>query len=306
MGDDEKKSVLTPRQTWSPHTAALHRRRVAGGDKSKILGALGGLNLEDDEEDLFAKALEKSPGDKKNPRGGKDGARPKTTPKKNRSKRRTSPRRSMDAATAHTVAAEARKETMEELRASIEKHDPAIRAKLLKIVDPRTPMKDRLQIEVDMMKIPEERKVLSEFRYKADRKSINNKLLDSDAKDVEEFVKTMQEEEKRKGEEEAVFAKNRQERVEEEIAKQEREAKLARDVQVHKAKGIAMGAEELRKEAERTAEAAVRNKKKKVLKQEEKDKMIKDFLKGEGKYLTDVERELKIARMLNEAVGDGE
>lgn len=306
MGEDEKKSVLSPRQTWSPHTAALHRRRqMAGGTKAHILGSLGGLSLDDEgEEDLFAKALAGGGEKKSRPNKFAAGERPKGKPVKSRSRRKASPRRSVDAATARNMASEAKSEYIEDLRESIEKHDPAVQAKLRKIIDPRTTMKEKLQIELEMRNIPEERKILSEFKYKADRKSINVKLIENDAEDVAELVKALEEEEKRKTEEEKEFAKRRQERIEEEIAKQEREAKLARDVHVHKVKGIVEGAEELRKEAERTAKAALRNKEKKILAQEEKDRMIKNFLEGEGKYLTDVEKELRIARMLNEAVGD--
>lgn len=312
MGEDPDKrpSVLSPSQTWSPHTAALHRRRKIGEkSKNKVLGSLGTLNLDDDgDDDLFVKTLKpKKDVDLTAPESPQ---RRKNSNKKDASSKKPSSPGATKKAKDKLAAAEAakraeakKKETEEDLKKSIEKFSPEVRAKLFKIINPATPMKERLEIEVEMMKHPEERKILADFRYHAERKTFNIKILETEAQEVEQLATNLEEEAKRAAEEEKEFAKLRQQRVEEEIAKQEREAKLERDVQVHKAKGIVEGAEELRKEAERTAEAALRNKEKKVMAEKEKEQMIQDFINGEGKYMTDVERELRIARMLNEEVG---
>ena len=275
MGDDGDKTPLTPSKGWSPHTAALYRRRKVGEkSKNKVLGSLGGLNLEDEDDDLFLKSPTKSP-------------------TKSPNKRTTKP------ALRQPKFGLGKEDGDEELRLMLEKVTPSVRSKLAKVFNQATPMKDRLSLEVEMMKDPDERKILADFRYKADRKMFNMKILESETAQQELLEKNLSEEAKRRAEEEREFAKKRQERLEEENAKKQRELQLERDAKVHTAKTVAMGAEELRKDAERTAEAAARNKAKKDQEEREREARIKAFLEGEGKTMTDVERELKLARMLN-------
>ncbi len=270
---DSGKSPLSPSQTWSPHTAALHRRRKMGEkSKTKVLGSLGGLDLNDDDDDMFLKkASSKSP--------------VKKSTKASIASSRLGSLKDID--------------PDKELRESLEKVTPEVRSKLAKVFNKNTPMKERLQLEVDMMKDDDERKILAEFRYKVERKNFNVKILESEEAQQDLLAQNLAEEAKRQAEEDKEFAKRRQERIEEEIAKKEREAEIERQVKMHKARNIAMGAEELRKEAEKTAEAALRNKKKKEQAEKEREERIQEFINGEGKHMTDVERELKIARLIN-------
>lgn len=236
---------------------------------------MGGLDLNDDDDDIFLK-------------------KPSTT-----SPVKPKPRHSTAAGTANRRGSLLDVDPDKELRESLQNVTPEIRSKLAKVFNKNTPMKERLQIEVDMMKDVDERKILAEFRYKVERKNFNVKILESEDAQQELLARNLAEEAKRKAQEDEEFAKRRQQKLEEEIAKREREAEIERQVKIHKAKNIAMGAEELRREAERTAEAVIRNRKKKEQALKEREEKIQAFLKGEGKNMTDVERELKIARMLN-------
>lgn len=235
--------------------------------------------MDDDDDDLFLKSPTKSP--TKSPCGG-GSTRRNRKPTLNKAK-----------------LGIGKGDGDEELRQMLEKVSPEVRSKLAKIFNKQTPMKERLQLEVEMMKDPEERKTLADFRYKAERKMFNMKILESEAAQQELLEKNLSEEAKRRAAEELEFAKKRQERMKEEKAKKEREDQLEHEVKVHAAKTVAMGAEELRRDAEKTAEAAARNKAKREQEEQEREERIQAFLNGEGKSMTDVERELKLARMLN-------
>lgn len=279
---EEGKSPLTPSKVWSPHSAALHRRRKVGEKgKNAVLGSLGGLDLDDD-DDMFEKMM-KSPS--KSPSGKSPGKSP------GRNKKRLS---------AKDLAASKEQDVDDELRKSLEGLSDELKGKLAKVLNKNTPMKERLELEVQMMKDPKERKTLADFKYKYDRKNFNLKIFETELDKQEQLEKNLDEEAKRAKEEQAEFAKRRQERIEEEIAKKEREAQLLREIQVHKAKNNAQLAEELRKEAEKTNEGAIRNKERKEREAREREERIQNFINGEGQLMTDVERELKLARMLND------
>lgn len=282
----DEKAPLSPSKVWSPHGAALHRRRKVG-EKSKksVLGSLGALDLGDEDDDMFMKQATGTSG---------GGGSAKNSPGKKSGKK------SVSSKSGTKMVQSKKAEVDDELRESLEGVSPSVRAKLKKVLDKTTPMKERLELEVQMMKDPDERKILADFKYKFERKNLNMKIFENEVQAQDQLDKSLKEEAKRAKAEQKEFSKRRQERLDEERAKKEREAKLERDVNVHKAKAVAQGAEELRMEAEKTAEAAARNQARKEREAREKEKRIQDFLNGEGKRMTDVERELKLARMLND------
>lgn len=195
-----------------------------------------------------------------------------------------------------------KQEADEDLKKSLAECTPKVRAKLAKVFDPKTPMKERLQVEVNMMKIPDEQKILADLRYKVKRKSVNVRYLENLASNEDYLQKTFAEEEVRAREEEKELARLRQERIDEENAQKERERRLCRELDILKKKEIAEGAEELRKEAEKMARAVVKNHNKKIKKKRQKERMIQEFKEGIGKDMTEVNLELAIARLLNEEV----
>lgn len=286
---EDAKSPLSPTKVWSPHSAALHRRRKVGeNSKGKILDSLGGLDLDDNDDDYLkfsnSDGAIKYDNTKRSPGSGRSPGRRTAKPKLTASLRQSVSKK---------------EEADKELKESLAKVSPEIRAKLAKVFNKKTPMKERLQIEVDMMKNTDERKILADFKWKVDRKQFNINILESIESQQELLDRNLAEEAKRAKVEQSELQKKRQEKIEEEISKKERELEIERQVKIHKAKNIAMGAEELRKEAEKTAEAALRNKKKKEKQARDREAKIQAFLNGPGKHMTDVERELKVARMIN-------
>ena len=100
-------------------------------------------------------------------------------------------------------------EVDQELRESLEGVSPSVRAKLKKVLDKTTPMKERLELEVQMMKIPDERKILADFKYKFERKDLNMKIFESEMKQQEQLEGFLGEEAVRAKAEEEEFAKKR-------------------------------------------------------------------------------------------------
>lgn len=297
------KSPLTPSRLWSPHSAALHRRRQLGDDsKSRIISSLTNLNFDDDDDD----------NDKDHGAGNNNHNNSSSIINNNnssgtdtfqkfspgKSPGRKSNSRSLTASVKDSL--NKKYDAEKELQESLAKLSPQVREKLAKIFNKATPMKERIQIEIEMMKHPEEGPILSDFKWKVERKQFNIQILESIESQQELLDRNLAEEAKRAKKEQMELAKKRQEKIEEEIAQKERELEIERQVKIHKAKNIAMGAEELRKDAEKSAEAAIRNKKKKDQLAKEREEKIQAFLNGPGKQMTHVERELKIARMMND------
>jgi hypothetical protein len=275
------------------------RRKVGEKSRDSVLGSLGDLDLDADDDDMF---FEKVRSRSKSP-GPKDSKSRSKSPKLKKGRKPAGDAGKSSAKSANKRGSVKRASLVDndnELRTSLQGLSPDLRAKLKTVLDKEVPMKERLELEVKMMKNPDERKILADFKYKFERKNFNLKIFEAEVEKEEELEKNLEEEAKRSEVEEKEFAKRRQERLDEENAKKERDAKLKRDVKVHKAKGVAEGAEELRKEAEKTIEAAVRNKEKKERAEREREQRIQDFINGEGKDMTHVNRELVIARMLND------
>jgi hypothetical protein len=294
---DDGKSPLSPTRVWSPHSAALHRRRKMGeNSRSKILTTLSGLSLSDDNEDD-----DNANDDNYYQFSSSDGAMKYDVNNSKSPGRSPGGRRSKLNLTVSLKESLTKKQEADaELQESLKNVSPEVRAKLAKVFNKKkTPMRERLQIEVDMMKNVDERKILADFKWKVERKQFNISILESIEAQQELLDRNLAEEAKRAKEEQKEMSKKRQERIEEEIAKKERELHVERTAKIHQAKNIAMGAEELRKEAEKTTEAAVRNKKKKDQKVLDREAKIQAFKDGPGRNMTHVQRELKIARMLN-------
>jgi len=293
----EKESPDTPSRVWSPHSAALHRRRKIGeNSKDKILGSFSNLDLlsSDDDDDGFDNSQDEagfSSSDSFLKYGGNQ------SPGRSPGSRR-SVKTGLTSSLRESVSK--KQEAERELQESLRKLTPEIRAKLAKVFNKEgTPMKERLQIEVDMMRNEEERKTLADFKWKVERRLFNISILESIEAQQELIDRNLAEEAKRAKKEQKEMTKKRQEKIEEEIARKERELDVERQAKLHKAKVIATDAEAHRKDAERTADAALRNKQKKERSIQDREDRIQAFKDGPGKYMSDVEYELKLARMLN-------
>ena len=69
-------------------------------------------------------------------------------------------------------------------------------------------MKERLELEVKMMKDPDERKILADFKYKFERKNFNIKIFETETDKQEQLEKNLEEEAKRAKEEQAQAEKD--------------------------------------------------------------------------------------------------
>jgi hypothetical protein len=167
-----------------------------------------------------------------------------------------------------------------------------VQRKLAIITDPATPMKERLGIEVEMMKNPKEKSYLSEFRHDFDRKKY---LTAKEVKHKEEegqLKKNLREEAKRAAQEQQEFSKARLAEVEEEMARQDREMKMNKDVDLHRRKVVAKDSEQLRKNAENVVAKVAEKKAREKLEEQERQARINEFRSKEGAKMAHVNRVL--------------
>lgn len=274
--------MASPKRGWSPHSAALKRRqRKSSADASKILGALGNLDIDDndDEIDYLKIALDKDKG--KPLRRGKRKDKSKSPAKK----RSVSP----------TDALRLNKKLIEEQGDDIiaqEDIPPAIAEKLAIIADPESNMRDRIALEVEMRKNPEEEPYLAKFRDKFDRKKF---LKAKEAKDKEEekqMEKFFTEEEIRHQKEEEERARAKQAELDAIREAEEREQRMKEEVRLHRARVLAEGSEEARKNAEKMLIGVTEKLALNEMEEKEREARIEEFMETEGKHLTHVEKEL--------------
>ncbi|CAJ1938924.1 unnamed protein product [Cylindrotheca closterium] len=278
-------STGSPKRGWSPHSAALKRRqRKSSADASKILGALGNLDIASDDEDidLFKMAMEK---DKDKPL--RKGRRKGSSPAKKRS---MSPRNKLLE----------NKKLAEKNGGQVplqEDIPPAIAEKLAIISDPETDIKERIKLEVEMRKNPEEEEYLAIFRTKFDRKKFLSVKEQKDKEEQEQLQKNLKEEELRKKQEEEEFARARQAELDAQREKEEREERMKEEVRLHRAKVLVQDSEEVRKNAEKMLVGVIEKMALNEMEEKERQARIEEFLQKEGADLTHVEKELAKALM---------
>mmetsp|Transcript_40161 Transcript_40161/g.96900 ORF Transcript_40161/g.96900 Transcript_40161/m.96900 type:complete len:288 (-) Transcript_40161:185-1048(-) len=273
---------------WSPHSAALKRRqRKSSADASKILGALGSLNISDDDDeiDYLKLALEK---DKDKPlRKGKRKGKSKSPAKK----RSLSP----------TDKLRENKKLVEknggDIVLSQDDIPPAIAEKLSIIADPDTKMRDRIALEVEMRKNPEEEPYLAQFKSKFDRKKFLKVKEQKDKEEEEQLKKNLEEEELRKIREQEDIAKAKLAEIEAQLAKEEREEKMKEEVRLHRAQVLVKDSEEVRKHAEQMLIGVTEKVALTEMEEKERKAKIEEFKKTEGAELSHVEIVLAEALM---------
>ena len=173
---------------WSPHSAALNRRRKGKAvDKSSIL-----VSLDDLGDDLPL------PGTSTR-RKGKKTATP-IIPSIAKGKGRLS---------------------QEDLPMEVQK-------KLSILTDPTTPLKEKIELEVEMRNNPDEEVFLAEFRNNFSNKLYLEKKQEMERLEQEQLNKNLKEEAERAAKEQEEFMKIRLAQVEEELQKQEREIQIER------------------------------------------------------------------------------
>jgi hypothetical protein len=273
---------VSPSRAWSPHTAALHRRRRMSEkkkDKEQVLDGVGGLNLDgEDEEEKEVKFKSRKE------RSSKDATEEATTRSKTKQDKQ-----------AAKLAQQ--KETDDVLQQLITKLDPETQAKVLKMLDPDTPMKERLGAEIEVMKHPDPqaRQIISDIRYRVDNKSFLVQKRSTQQEMDAQKAKNLSEEVIRAADLKKDLDARRKKRLDEKRAEKKREKKVEAEVRTHVAKSIAQDAVQLRQEVERTAVAAQESKNRKIRKEKEVQQAVQEFRETQGKHLTPTERVLKEA-----------
>jgi hypothetical protein len=182
--------------------------------------------------------------------------------------------------------------SMEKRRSSQEELPIEVQRKLALITDPATPMKERLEIEVEMMKNPKEKSYLSEFRHNFDRKKYVTAIEVKHKEEKQQFKKNQREETKRAAEEQEEFSKARLAEVEEEVARQDREMKMDKEVNLHRRKVLAKDTEQMRKNAENVVAKVAEKKARERLEEQERQARIHEFRRKEGAKMPHVNRVL--------------
>jgi hypothetical protein len=284
----------SPSRNWSPHTAALHRRRKfdQNTDKSKLKDVLGGLDLGDDDDVPIRPKSDSKLRSSRSKSPGKKVGTARTTRSKSPGGLKSRSRAGNSASSRLTV--DEKPNTTELTQADIPLE--TLR-KLCMITDPNAPLKEKVQMEVDMMRDPVEKRILVEFRHKFDRKAFLSTHAEQQRAEDARIRSNIQTEEQIEAEFKAQVAKKRQMEVEEEIRKAEREAKAVEDARKHALETVAKDMEGVRQQAEKTVAVASVSRLKKQKEQEELERQLKEFREGEGKNMHWAQRELKEARI---------
>jgi hypothetical protein len=295
---EDNKISVSPGHGWSPHTAALHRRRKfdAQTDRSKLHTSLGVLNLDDDDDILASPTKPKSDSKVGKTRSGSIRSK---SPGKNREKVRSSSTRSKSPgglksrSTTKPKSPTKPKSTKEVV--SQEDIPLRILEKLAILTDPDVPLKERCQVEVDMLKDPFEKKIMVDFRHTFDRKAFLSLKAEYEEKEQQRIHRDILTEEEKERQFKHYLAKKRQQAVEEEIAKAEREAKILEEARKHTVRSIAEGMEKVRRDAEKTVQVATESRLRRQEEQAALEEELEHFRRTEGKYMHDAQRALKEA-----------
>jgi hypothetical protein len=245
---------------WSPHMAALKRRREGRAKPDIDFSNL----LDDPDFELFGKAgaakLKAS-----------EGAAQKG---EFRNKRRESGEEAAGVATAK----------------SLKKLSAETAAMLAKLNDPSVPLKERVEIEIELLKNPETKGLVGNMRYKGALKSHLKEVEDEHKQEEEQLKKNLKEEAVRQAHED----EDNRLRLEE-----IRETKLAskqviRDIRKSMANSLIKDLENIRIQAEQTNAAVAENIVRKKEEEDERTEIKREVLADEK---NDVLRALKEAML---------
>ncbi|KAL3907610.1 MAG: hypothetical protein SGILL_008801 [Bacillariaceae sp.] len=317
MNSDEEKNKISvsPSHGWSPHTAALLRRRKFDQktDKSKLHSSLGVLNLDDDDDFEILPSKPKSAGalsgsSTKSRRGSRGSSTPSKTKSVPRSSHRskspsllrgsTKPSRSRSTNSKPSKLPKSPTKVKNPKEIITQDDIPLdILEKLAILTDETAPLKERCQLEVDMLKDPFQKQIMVDFRHTFDRKAFLSLKNDFELKEEAKMHRNYNTEQEKERVFRAEVQAKRQKEVEAEIAKAEREAKVADQARKHAVKSIAEGMEQVRKDAEKTVQVASVSRMKKKQEEQALQAELEHFRKTEGKYMHEAQRALKEARI---------
>jgi hypothetical protein len=295
---EDNKISLSPGHGWSPHTAALHRRRKfdAQTDRSKLYASLGVLNLNDNDDILASPVKPKSDSKVGKTRSGSIRSK---SPGKNSEKVRSGSMRckspgGLQSRPTTKPKSPSKPKSAKEI-VSQEDIPLHILEKLAILTDPDVPLKERCQVEVDMLKDPFEKMIMVDFRHTFDRKAFLSLKADYEEKEQQRINRDILTEEEKEREFKQYLANKRQQAIEEEIAQAERDAKMLEEARKHTIKSIAEGMEQVRKDAEKTVQVAAESRMRRQKEEATLEAELEHFRRTEGKDMHDAQRALKEA-----------
>jgi len=173
-----------------------------------------------------------------------------------------------------------------------------IQHKLMQITDPHLTIKDRVALEIEMMKNVEEKRILLKFKSNFDRKRFLESLSYEEQIKQDKIQADIRLEEEKEAEFVQALQEKRERERQEELDRKRREKQAEVDAQRYKAKIIARDMTYIKDAALEAATVSVdRNIREKQLEEEENRKRIEDFRQNEGKHMHDAQRALREAMM---------
>ena len=241
-----------------------------------MLAGVDGLNLEDDDDNNHS-----------------------PPPRKERSFRHTVKRTNSNNSHKRSPVKTTKQEVVSEdaLQRSIAKLDPEMQSQVNKMLDIDTPMKERLSVEIKLMKHPdpEVRQIISDIRYRIDNQSFLVQKR-STQQDMDAQLSKIMSQEAVRAAQESKDLKDKQTRIaQEKRAETKRDKELTLQIRTQTAKSIVEDAERLRQDLEVMRDGTKENKNRKIQQEKEVEQAIQDFRQKEGKHLTPTERVLKEA-----------
>lgn len=311
---------------WSPGQATLIRRKKIEGETSvddsfDDLNLSDLLNKADDEEVDYLKmslaAIDKSdnerpkrsgrrPTSSKSIDGSAGNPRVRRAPRKSYSTGNT--RLNVDAIRQRNKSSspsgprsrrKMKSKSMEKNRPrQLQKDLPLeIQKKLYRVTDPDLAIKERVELELEFMKgTPEEKRIYLEYRHHFDRQEFfDAKALGEQEKQDNIEANAREESMKEAKFQKKVERKRQKERQKEEEAR-ERERQAKCQAKIYASETIANTMTDIKKAALQAATVSVaRNQFEKKSYEEQRQKLVTDFRKNEGKDMPDVQRALKEA-----------
>jgi len=316
-------------RTWSPGQATLFRRKKIEGETT-VDDSLDDLDVTDilkggDDEEVDYLKLSLDAIEKSEKRSGRRPQKSRSIDRSASSSSQTrtrTPRKSYStgntrlrtpvARTNSSSRSNGTRPTRRMLKSkSLDKSKPELNQKdlpmeiqrrLYAVTDPDISIKEKVERELEFMKgTPEEKRIYLQYRHHFDRQE----FFDAQALEEQQKQDTIEanaREEKLKETEflKTVERKRQKERQKEEEAR-ERERKAYEQAKMHSVETIASAMSEIKNAALEAATVSVaRNQFQKKSYEEERRKRVEHFRRKEGKYMTDVERTLKEARIEQE------
>lgn len=309
----------SPGRAWSPGLEYLQRRRSRSIDAKKLLTMTKGFDLNNDDDcddvepDYLSSFVTTTPSKvnrgklkDQNNNNSRSDIRAKSSRAKSKERRRTSSGRGRSKSSARTSPPSTPPDghhrrsytsnvPQSPVGVALDEDPPLEIQKKLQVVfdEVNTPLRERLEREAEMLKVPEERRWLVHCRRQLKNQGTLAWMEYLDKTKQEEMALRLAEEEARAIQEQKELEHAKRLRKQEKAEKKRQEQKRLSEIRIHQAETIAQDAEELRTLAEQTKKVTQQRLKEQEKERKKREKYKQRMLKKET---NDVCRELAEAR----------